>query len=150
MFYTGLRVSELVNIKLSHIDYDKRELVVIGKGKKRRNIPLKTCVINQMKTYINGDRRKSKHHKSPYLVLSQRKDKMSREAVCRLTKIIKSDINSKIYPHKFRHSFASRLVQKGVLISTVAEILGHRDIQTTLDYYVNTSKADKIRAIDRL
>jgi len=150
LFFTGLRVSELVNIKLKNIDYEKKELVVIGKGKKKRKIPLKSCVIKYMKEYINNDREKSNYSKSEYLIISQRSKKMSREAINRITKRIKKYVGCNVYPHKFRHTFASMLVRKGVLISTVAEILGHRDIQTTIEYYVNTSNQDKIRAIEIL
>lgn len=150
LFYTGVRVSELANIKLNHIDYEKKELVVIGKGKKRRSIPLKSSLIKHMKDYINNDRKNSKHHPSEYLIISQRNNKMSREAISRMTKRIKKYVHGNVYPHKFRHTFASALVRKGILISTVAEILGHRDIQTTIDYYVNTSKEDKVRAIEQL
>jgi len=120
----------------------------MGKGKKQRVVPLKDIVIKKIDDYIKGDRKKSKHHHSKYLIISQRSDIMSREVITRKLKILNKYIDCRIYSHKFRHNLATELVKKGVRINVVAEILGHSNIQTTIDYYVNTSTRDKRQAID--
>jgi site-specific recombinase XerD len=148
LYYTGIRVTELVTIKLENINRVKKELTVMGKGKKQRVVPLKDLVIQKMDKYIKGEREGSKHRRSPYLIVSQRSDKMSREVMTRKLKVLNNYIDCRVYAHKFRHNLATELVKKGVRINVVAEILGHSNIQTTIDYYVNTSVKDKRQAIN--
>jgi len=151
LFYTGIRVGELTSIELKNIDYEKKELTVIGKGKKRRSIPLKPLVLKKIKTYIKNTRQKSKYSSgSKYLIVSQRQGFLTREAATRSLKVLNEYIDARVYAHKFRHNFATILVNKDVRVNLVAEILGHNSIQTTIDYYVNTSKKDRRKAIDLL
>ena len=151
LFYTGIRVGELTSIELKNIDYEKKELTVIGKGKKRRSIPLKPLVLKKIKTYIKNTRQKSKYSSgSKYLIVSQRQGFLTREAATRSLKVLNEYIDTRIYAHKFRHNFATSLVNKDVRVNLVAEILGHNSIQTTIDYYVNTSKKDRRKAIELL
>lgn len=148
LYYTGIRITELVSMELKNIDIINKELTVIGKGKKRRSIPLKKILIKKINTYIQGDRKKSKMYTSKYLIVSQRSYCLAREVATRKIKVLNKYLDCRVYPHKFRHNFATMLVNKGVRINVVAEILGHSNIQTTIDYYVNTSKKDKRQAID--
>lgn len=151
LMMTGIRVSELIHIKLKDIDYILNEIVVRGKGNKSRTIPLKPIVIKAIKEYISTERRKSKYaEESEILFVTERAGQPSRDTIRLWIKPLEAVINSKVYPHKFRHNFATNLINKGVEITTVAAILGHSDIQTTIDYYVNTSKENKQKAIDKL
>jgi integrase/recombinase XerD len=151
LYYTGIRASEAKNIKLKDINFKTAELIVIGKGRKRRKVPMRDELCRAIQHYIKGPREKSKLcANSDYLLISQRAKTIARDTVRKDIKPLENIINSKVYPHKFRHTFATNLVKKGVEISTVARLLGHSDIQTTISYYVNTSKKDKIKAIEKL
>lgn len=141
---TGIRVSELIHIKLKDIDYIVQEIVVRGKGNKSRTIPLKPMVIKAMKEYIKAERMKSKYAEgSDYLFVTERAGQASCDSVRLWIKPLEAVINSKVYPHKFRHTLAANLINKGVEITTIAAILGHSEIQTSIDYYVNISKENK-------
>ncbi len=149
--YTGVRVSELVNIKLRDIDMLTMNLTVAcGKGGKRREVPLKGDVIDAMKEYLNGERKNNKFAMSEYLILTNRSAKMDRDAVNRLLNRLGSKLNIKIHPHKFRHTFCTNLLKRGVLLTTVAKLAGHASIQTTASFYINTSQQDKKAAMDLL
>jgi len=151
LLYSGIRASELINIRLKDIDYLLNELTIIGKGNKKRVIPLKSIVTKAIKEYISEERIKSKYAKdSDFLFVTERAAKPSRDTVRLWIKPLENVIDAKIYPHKFRHSLATNLINKGVEISTVAAILGHSDIQTTIDFYVNISKENKEKAIGKL
>ena len=151
LIFTGIRARELINIKLKDIDYLVNDLIVTGKGNKNRTIPLKPIVTKAVKEYISQERIKSKYAKdSDYLFVTERAKKPSRDTIRLWIKPLEKVINTKIYPHKFRHTLATNLINKGIEISTVASILGHSDIQTTIDYYVHISKENKTKAIEKL
>lgn len=151
LIYTGLRVSELVNIKLTDLDLLSRQLTIAwGKGMKRRQLPLKSEAAEAITNYIETDRRKNKHVTSDYLILTGRAAKMDRDAVNRILQKIGQQLDIKIYPHKFRHTFCTRLLKKGVELTTVAKLAGHASIHTTAAFYINTSKEDKEKAVDLL
>jgi len=149
--YTGVRVSELVNIKLRDVDILAMNLTVAcGKGGKRREVPLKGDVIDAIKEYLEGERRGNKFAMSEYLILTNRSAKMDRDAVNRLLKRMESKLNIKMHPHKFRHTFCTNLLKRGVGLTTVAKLAGHASIQTTASFYINTSMKDKREAVELL
>ncbi|SMB82730.1 integrase/recombinase XerD [Desulfonispora thiosulfatigenes DSM 11270] len=150
LLYTGLRVSELVNLKTKDIDFLTMYLKVVGKGGKYREVPLKTEVIEAIKDYLEGERKNHKLVDSQYLLLTQRAEKMDKDTINKLLKKHGKQLHLEMYPHKFRHTFCTRLIKKGVEITTVAKLAGHANIQTTSDYYINTSREEKQHAVNLL
>ncbi|RNB90216.1 integrase [Brevibacillus nitrificans] len=147
LLYTGVRVSELCGIQLSDLDYLTNTLRVTGKGGKYREIPLRPDLVDLIKEYIRSERQENKHRDSLYLLLSQRGEKMHKDAVNTLLEGLEKQLGFKLYPHKFRHTFCSRLLKKGVPLTTVSKLAGHAHIQTTAHYYINTSRQDKEQAV---
>ncbi|EST55368.1 integrase [Brevibacillus panacihumi W25] len=147
LLYTGVRVSELCGIQLSDLDYLTNTLRVTGKGGKYREIPLRPDLVDLIKEYIRTVRQENKHRDSPYLLLSQRAEKMHKDAVNTLLEGLEKQLGFKLYPHKFRHTFCSRLLKRGVPLTTVSKLAGHAHIQTTAHYYINTSRQDKEQAV---
>lgn len=151
LLYTGVRVSELVNVKLRDVDMLSMNLTVAwGKGGKRREVPLKGEVIDSVKEYLDGERRANKFACSEYLILTNRSPKMDRDAVNRVLKKIESKLIIRMHPHKFRHTFCTRLLKRGVELTIVAKLAGHSSIQTTASFYINTSSKDKREAVELL
>ncbi len=127
--YTGVRVTELVTIKLKDLDFLTMQLTVTGKGNKQREVPLKTEVIEVVKEYLEGERKQNKHAHSAYLLLTQRAGKMDRDAVNKLLKRIGRELDLSLYPHKFRHTFCTLLIKKSVPLTTVAKLAGHAGVK---------------------
>ena len=153
LLYTGCRVSELVNIRNADVDFVIGTVTLLGKGDKLREVPIRSDVAQLMKEYLKGERSESKFSdSSPYLLVSQRSSQICRDGVATMLERIGQDldIDGSLNPHRFRHNFCSRLVQKGVPISTVSKLAGHASVQTTATYYVNTSRKDKQAAVDLL
>jgi integrase/recombinase XerD len=150
LLYTGVRVSELVSICMKDIDYLTNTLSVCGKGGKIREIGLRQDVIESIKSYMKEERSKSSFRDSPYLLLSQRSEKLHRDAVNNwLTKVSK-ELGFHMHPHLFRHTFATRLIHKGVEITTVSKICGHHSVSLTANIYVHSSLSQKIEAVELL
>lgn len=150
LLYTGVRVSELCGIQLHDLDYLTNSLRVTGKGGKYREIPLRPDLVELMKEYIRTERQANKHRDSPYLLLSQRAEKLHKDAVNTLLEGLEKHLGFRMYPHKFRHTFCTRLLQKNVPLTTVSKLAGHAHIQTTAHFYINTSKEEKERAVNLL
>lgn len=150
LLYTGVRVSELVGIKITDIDFLTSQLIVIGKGGKRREIGLRQDVLQLVREYMRDERSESVFSHSEYLLVSQRAEKMHRDAVRNWLAKISNELGFRLYPHLFRHSFASRLLKKGVELTTVSKICGHSSIQTTVRYYIQTTKQEKMDAVNLL
>ncbi len=150
LLYTGCRVSELVNIRVRDIDFLLNTLTVRGKGEKLREVPIKESLIEITKEYLKKDRAENKFSDSEYLLVSQRAKKMHRDAVNTLLEKLAKDLNIHLHPHQFRHTFCSRLVQKGVPLTTVAKLAGHAGVETTAKFYISTSRQDKLAAVNLL
>ena len=150
LLYTGCRVSELVNIQTMDVDFVINAVTLHGKGDKLREVPIRPDVAQLIKEYLKGDRAQSKFSDSLYLLVSQRSPKMCRDAVATMLEQIGQELKIEINPHKFRHTFCSKLVQKNVPLTTIAILAGHASINTTASYYVNTSRKDKQAAVDLL
>lgn len=113
LLYTGLRVSELVGIKIADIDFLTNQLTVIGKGGKRREIGLRQDVLQLIRDYMKEERSVSNFNHSDYLLVSQRSEKMHRDAVRDWLAKISKELGFKLHPHLFRHTFCTRLLKKG-------------------------------------
>ncbi len=150
LLYTGVRVSELVGIKTSDIDFLTCQLTVIGKGGKRREIGLRQDVLQLVKDYMKEERSESNFSHSDYLLVSQRAEKMHRDAVRDwLTKVSK-ELGFKLHPHLLRRTFCSRLLKKGVDLTTVSKLAGHSTVSMTARFYIQTTKQEKMDAVNLL
>ena len=150
LFFTGVRVSELVSIRLKDMDFLTMQLNVLGKGGKIREVPLRAEVIEAANEYMDTERRQHKYSDSEYLLLTERSSKMDRDAVNKLLKKHGKVLGIYLKPHKFRHTFCTTLIDRGVPLTTVAKLAGHSGIQTTAAFYINTSRQDKQDAIELL
>lgn len=134
LFATGLRVSELSNIKIKDIDFSEREIKIMGKGSKERFVFYnKECAI-VLDSYLKEYRCKLLNGKdSEYLFINHLGDKLTDRGIrLIIDKIVKkSCIKSKVSPHTFRHTFATMLLNEGCNIKSVQELLGHSSLGTT-------------------
>lgn len=150
LLYTGIRVSELVGIKLSNIDVLTSVLTVVGKGGKHREIGLRADVLQLVREYRKKDRSESVYSDSPYLFLSQRAEKMHRDAVRNWLVKVSKDIGFHLHPHLFRHTFCTRLLKKGVDLTTVSKLAGHSTVNMTAKFYIQTTREEKKMAVEKL
>lgn len=150
LLYTGLRVGELVNLKIKDLDLLTLNLKVVGKGGKYREVPLKAEVADTIKVYLEGERKNSRFASSDYLLLSERASQMNPDAVNKLLNKHGQKLNLVMKPHKFRHTFCTRLISKGVELTTVSQLAGHSNIQTTAKFYINVSRENKEDAVNLL
>lgn len=138
LYGCGLRVSELIDLKISNINFKENYVQVEGKGKKTRFVPLAQYTVNLIQDYMTNVRSKYKINKrcEDYVFLNSRGSSMSRVIVFIIIKelVDKAGINKKISPHTFRHSFATHLLQNGADLRYIQEMLGHSSITTTEIY----------------
>ena len=138
LYGCGLRVSELIDLKISNINFKENYLKVDGKGDKTRFVPLAAYTAKLLKEYISHVRSGYKINKKceDILFLNSRGSAMSRVIVFIIIKELteKAGINKKISPHTFRHSFATHLLQNGADLRYIQEMLGHSSITTTEIY----------------
>lgn len=138
LYGCGLRVSELVNLKLSNI-YEKEEMLeVIGKGNKQRWVPINSRALEMMLSYIHSVRShiEVKPGEEKYVFLNRRGSHLSRNYVFMFLKqaVLDAGIDKHVSPHSLRHSFATELVENGADLRAVQEMLGHESISTTEIY----------------
>ncbi|MFC7347479.1 site-specific tyrosine recombinase XerD [Chryseobacterium zhengzhouense] len=135
LYGCGLRVSELIDIKISNINFKENYIKITGKGEKTRFVPLAQYTAKLLKEYINEVRSKNKINKKheDTLFLNSRGTSMSRVIVFIIIKELtdKAGVSKKISPHTFRHSFATHLLQNGADLRYIQEMLGHSSITTT-------------------
>jgi integrase/recombinase XerD len=143
LYGCGLRVSELVNLKISNLHIDSGYIIVIGKGNKERLIPIGAAAIKSISDYLNGVRNavKIKAGHEDYIFLNRFGTKLSRITVFTMIKMLTEacQINKVISPHSFRHSFASHLIEGGADLRAVQAMLGHVSITTT-EIYTHVDK----------
>lgn len=142
LYASGIRVSELINIKVEHLNLKEKYLKVKGKGNKERIIPLTELCASELEIYYYQTRKEFliNDKDSDYLFLNNRGSKMSRQGFYKIIKNKGEMVG--IYdlsPHKLRHSIATHLLNNGVNLKMVQELLGHSDISTT-QIYTHTSK----------
>ena len=135
LYGCGLRVSELIDLKISNINFKESYIMVEGKGEKTRLVPLANTTAEFIKSYIHTVRNKTKINKKyeDTLFLNSRGTNMSRVIVFIIIKELtqKAGISKSISPHTFRHSFATHLLQNGADLRFIQEMLGHSSITTT-------------------
>ncbi len=135
LYVTGLRVSELVNIKLKDIDKYNKSIKILGKGSKERIVYYEDHCSKLLDKYLNNTRKELDKNSSEYLLLNKFGNKLS-------TRMIRNILNDltigtsieQIYPHMIRHTFATTMLNNGADLMTVKELLGHESINTTSIY----------------
>lgn len=138
LYSCGLRVSEVVNLKLSQLYFDVGFIRVIGKGSKERLVPIGRSAVKYISIYKNNIRihHKPKPGEEDILFLNRRGQRLTRVMIFLIIKdlVKKAGITKTISPHTFRHSFATHLVEGGADLRAVQEMLGHESITTTEIY----------------
>ena len=139
LYQTGMRRSELINLKVVDINSQRREVRVLGKGKKVRSIPLNEVLIERIMDYINAKEEEFTDH-TEYLIVSDRGKKMNPKSLYNIVKLYLSGTMSsdKKSPHVLRHSFATHLLNNGADINAIKEILGHANLAATQVYTHNS------------
>ena len=140
MYATGMRISELINIKMEDINLNNSCVIVNGKGNKERKIPFDEITTYYLEKYINEYRKQFLIKINNYLFLNCFGEKISRQAFFKIIKSLatKKNINKNFSPHTLRHSFATHMVENGADLRSVQTLLGHSDISTT-QIYTNIS-----------
>lgn len=138
MYGCGLRVSELVTLRLSNLFFDDGFIKVVGKGNKERLIPIGETAMKMVNLYVDGNRKllKIKKGEEDYVFLNRRGAHLTREMVFMLVKkwVAAAGIDKTVSPHTFRHSFATHLIEGGADLRAVQQMLGHESITTTEIY----------------
>ena len=137
LYGTGIRVSELINLKLSNIFFKENIIKVIGKGNKERFVPLGEIASNELKIYINNrNRLKIDSKSSDILFLNRYGRGLTRSMIFKIISDASKRVglDKKISPHTLRHSFATHLIKNGADLRTIQMILGHESITTTEIY----------------
>ncbi len=138
LYSSGLRVSELVNLKISNIYSEIGFLKITGKGNKERLVPIGKTALKQIKNYVESYRNHLdiKKGNEDFLFLNRNGRKLTRVMVFTIIKnlAVKIGLKKNISPHTFRHSFATHLVEGGADLRAVQEMLGHESITTTEIY----------------
>ncbi len=146
MYSSGLRVSEIISLKVNNINYEGGFLRVMGKGSKERVVPLNERAKEKIQKYVLQLRHKLlKNKQSPYLFLTNRGLPMTRQRFWQALKRLADQAGIRISPHVIRHSFATHLLDGGADLRSVQKMLGHSDISTTQVYTkVSTDRIKKV------
>jgi integrase/recombinase XerD len=136
LYATGIRVSEIADLKTENTDIEVGYVRVFGKGSKERVVPMGKHAKKWLKKYMENARQNfNKGKNSNYLFLNKSGQKLSRQSIWKMIKKYgRKNAISKISPHTFRHSFATHLLEGGADLRSVQEMLGHVDISTTQIY----------------
>lgn len=148
LYATGLRVSELVGLKLQDINLERGYLIVMGKGSKERAVPLGEIAAAALSRYLQAGRAALMSGvDSEYLFISSKRRGITRQMFWERIKhyTLKAGINRNISPHTLRHSFATHLLDNGADLRAVQAMLGHADISTTQIYtHVSRERLKKV------
>ena len=149
MYSSGLRISELLNLKIRDISFDRGMINVIGKGNKERNVPIGDYALEYLFKYINDGRAKNMNRNSPILFLNRYGEPLSRIYFFKQVKkyALQAGIKTEISPHTLRHCFATHMLENGAELRAVQEMLGHANIATT-QIYTNISSKRILSAYD--
>lgn len=146
LYSSGLRVSELVTLRLEDINFGGGFLRVVGKGSKERVVPMNHRALEKVKRYISGFRPallKKRH--SEYLFVTGRGAPMTRQRFWQTVKAFGKQLGIELSPHTMRHSFATHLLEGGADLRSLQKMLGHSDISTTQIYTKVT--VDRLRKV---
>lgn len=147
LYATGLRVSELVSLKVGDVNLNVGYLMAFGKGSKERVVPIGESAQQWVKNYISDGRPKLYKGQSEYLFINRSGKAITRQGFWKAIKSYakKAKITASITPHTLRHSFATHLLERGADLRSVQMMLGHADISTTQIYtHVTTERLKEI------
>ncbi len=138
LYGTGIRISELINLKTRNINLQKKEMKIMGKRKKERIIPLHQQIISQIKKYLDKKNEIKSTHE--FLLCTNKGKKLYPMLIYRIVKKhLSSLINSKKYnPHLLRHTFATHILNKGGDLNSIKDLLGHESLAATQIYTHNS------------
>lgn len=136
LYGCGLRLSELINLKTSDIEFDAGFVRVMGKGSKQRLVPIGSFALDAVRQYLNASEEGRTLTRSELLFPNRAGRPFSRVGVWKMVKklVRAGGVTKKVTPHTFRHSFATHLIEGGADLRVVQEMLGHADISTTEIY----------------
>ena len=148
LYGSGLRVSELINLRISDIHFDESLLLVTGKGNKQRLVPLGAVCAKQLKHYLNAIRVHTavKKEHQDIVFLNQNGRQLTRAMIFTIVRnaTANAGIQKKVSPHTFRHSFATHLLENGADLRSIQLMMGHENITTTEVYmHVDTRHLSK-------
>ena len=131
LYSSGVRVSELANMRLSDIDFNERKILILGKGSKERYVYYGSKCADLLDKYLKID-----HRDSPYLLIGKRKEKLNeREIRAIVTDTAKkAGISVHVTPHTLRHTYATHMLNEGADLKSVGDLLGHESLSTTQIY----------------
>ena len=147
LYSTGIRVSELVNIKLKDINLSTRKIRILGKGNKERIVLYGEYLKNLLDIYLNDGREKLVKNNQEYLVLNKNGSGLTTRGVRVIIDNIlkKGEIDFHISPHVLRHTFATHMLDSGADLKSVQELLGHENLSTTQIYtHVSNERLRKV------
>lgn len=150
LYATGLRVSELISLRTEDVHFDAGYLRCIGKGRKERIVPFGRAAKKWLKRYISKARGELTRDSTPWLFLSRRGTRMTRQRFWQILKACgrQEGIKRKLSPHVVRHSFATHLLERGADLRSLQLMLGHADIGTT-QIYTHVSRERLRRVYDQ-
>ena len=134
LYSTGVRVGELVNLNISDVDFEARECIVFGKGDKERRVYFDAKTKIHLQDYINS---RTDDNPALFVTLDVPHDRLKISGVEIQLRLLGMRLGlTRIHPHKFRRTMATRAIDKGMPIEQVQKILGHSQINTTLQYAI--------------
>lgn len=136
LYATGVRVSELVNIKIKDINREEKLIKVLGKGNKERMVIYNNHTKKALDTYLKDGYNYFNKKSSEYLILNKNGNKLSERYIREIInkKVSQASLDMKISPHTLRHTFATDILENGADLMTVKELLGHESLNTTSIY----------------
>ena len=151
MYASGLRVSELINLTVSQVNVELGVIKIVGKGHKERHVPLSEYAIEFLKDYMLTARRRFAKKDTKFVFLNRNGGQLTRQFFWQQIKKYarEAGITQEIHPHTLRHSFATHLLENGMDLRTVQELLGHSKITTT-QIYTHVSSKRILSAYDML
>ena len=149
LYSSGLRITELISLKLKQINFEKGIIKIIGKGNKERIVPIGDYALEYLNLYLKEGKNKIKNVNTDYVFINRYGEPISRVYFFKQVKKYaeEADIKEEISPHTLRHCFATHMLEHGAELRVVQEMLGHTNISTT-QIYTNISSQRILSAYD--
>ncbi|MFA8300798.1 MAG: site-specific tyrosine recombinase XerD [Hyphomicrobiales bacterium] len=152
LYGCGLRVSELIDLQISNINFNDKYIIILGKGNKERLVPVGNTTLKSLHNYLifTRNHKETEKETKDLVFLNNRGRKLSRQMIFLIIKDLteKAGIEKKVSPHSFRHSFATHMVDGGADLRAIQQMLGHQSIETT-EIYTHISQDLLAKTIDK-